>query len=280
MGVAGVNSVLGDLVTPGSGSGIEGRFDLLVSANSGVIAGIVGVLIVGIAAHFFMVRFTMKAKANGEHFEWGTMNPVEMGDRPHPHIILSLIPLIAVFVLYALVGTHISFALAVGIILTIIFGVRYLPTKDRFNVNLSLSRGKALLQSMNAGAVTGPNALLTVIIPAALAAVITSTRAFGMVVGGLSSLHIPGVILIAIVTMILVAITSSPPAALMIALPMVIGVLLGQTQGTLAGVNVAAIMCVAILAAATFETLPFNGMVVLNMDLAIPPTRRATSPWA
>lgn len=268
MGVAGVNSVLGNLVTPGSGSGIEGRFDLLVSANSGVIAGIVGVLIIGIAAHFFMVSFTMKAKANGEHFEWGTMNPVEMGDRPHPHIILSLIPLIAVFVLYALVGTHISFALAVGIILTIIFGVRYLPTKDRFNVNLSLSRGKALLQSMNAGAVTGPNALLTVIIPAALAAVITSTKAFGMVVGGLSSLHIPGVILIAIVTMILVAITSSPPAALMIALPMVIGVLLGQTQGTLAGVNVAAIMRVAILAAATFETLPFNGMVVLNMDLA------------
>ncbi len=268
MGEAGVMSVIGSQIAPDSGSPLAGRFDLVVSSTSGVVVGILGVLIIGIAAHFFMVNFTMKAKARGEHFDWGTMHPVEMNDRPCPNLVLSLIPLIAVFVLYALVGLHISFCLAVGIILTIIFGVKYLPTTDRFNVNISLSRGKALLQSMNAGAASGPNALLTVIVPAALAAVITATPAFGMVVGMLSNLHIPGVILVAVVVMILVAITSSPPAALMIALPMTVGVLLGQTHGTLEGINLHAIMRVAILAAATFETLPFNGMVILNMDLA------------
>ncbi len=258
MGAAGVNSVVGPM----------GRFDLLVNSTSGLIAGIVGVLVIGIAAHFFMVRFTLKAKANGEHFDWGTMRPVEMDNRKCPNIIFSLIPLVAVFVLYAILKLHISIALAAGIVLTIIFGLPYLPTTDRFNVNISLSRGKALLQSMNSGAASGPNALLTVIVPAALAAVITATPAFGMVVGKLAGLHIPGVILCAVVVMILVAITSSPPAALMIALPMIVGISAGQTQGSFAGVNVHALMRIAILAAATFETLPFNGMVILNMDLA------------
>ncbi len=261
MGTAGSMTVLGELVA-------GGRYDLVVNANSGLIAGILGTLIIAVAAHFFMVSFTMKAKERGEHFEWGTMRPVEMNERAHPNIILSLIPLVVVFVLYALVGLHISFCLAIGIILTILFGMKYMPTTDRFNVNLSLSRGKALLQSMNAGASSGPNALLTVIVPAALAAVITATDAFGFVVGALSNLAIPGVILVAVVVMILVAITSSPPAALMIALPMVMGVLMGQTHGTMDGINVQAIMRVAVLAAATFETLPFNGMVILNMDLA------------
>lgn len=271
MGVAGTMTVTGEVVAHGNMAG-------LVTATSGLIAGIIGVLIIGAAAHFYMVSATMKAKANGEHFEWGTMRPVEMNDRPHPHVIVSLLPLIAVFVLYALVGTHISFALAVGIILTIVFGVKFLPTTDRFNVNISLSRGKALLQSMNTGAASGPNALLTVIVPAALAAVITATPAFGMVVGMLSNLHIPPVVLAAVIVMILVAITSSPPAALMIALPMVMGMLMGQTHGTLEGVNVAGIMRVAILAAATFETLPFNGMVILNMDLAHTTHKEAYKP--
>ena len=271
MGVAGTMTVTGELVAHGNMAG-------LVTANSGLIAGIIGVLIIGAAAHFYMVSATMKAKANGEHFEWGSMRPVEMNDRPHPHVIVSLLPLIAVFVLYALVGTHISFALAVGIILTIIFGVKFLPTTDRFNVNISLSRDKALLQSLNGGAASGPNALLTVIVPAALAAVITATPAFGMVVGMLSNLHIPPVVLAAVIVMILVAITSSPPAALMIALPMIMGMLMGMTHGTMEGINVGGIMRVAVLAAATFETLPFNGMVILNMDLAHTTHKEAYKP--
>lgn len=260
MGVAGINSITGEIAAA------SGNFSLIVSSTSGLIAGIVGVLIIAVGAHFIMVRYATKAREAGEHFDWGTMQQTEIEDRPCPNVIVSIIPLVAVFIMYAVFGTHISIALSVGIILAILLGLPYLPMQDRFGN--PISRGRSLVKSLNNGALSFPNAFLTVITPAALAAVITSTAAFGMVVGILSDVNMAPVVLCAIATMILVAITSSPPAALMIALPLVVGALLEKTGGTLSGINVHALMRIGVLAAATLETLPFNGMIVLTLNLS------------
>jgi H+/gluconate symporter-like permease len=90
-----------------------------------------------------------------------------------------------------------------------------------------------------------------------------------MVVGKLYGINVHYVALALISVCLIVAITSSPPAALMVALPIVITLML--TQGTPADVlleRLPGIARVSAIAATTFETLPFNGLIILTLGLA------------
>ena len=118
---------------------------------------------------------------------------------------------------------------------------------------------------LNAGADSYPGALMSVITPAGLAAVVTATSAFGFIVGQLAGLQIPTMALIIIFVCIVVALTSSPPAALMVAIPTLFGIIMASPAA--ATFNPSALMRTAIVAASTFETLPFNGLIILTLGL-------------
>ena len=71
--------------------------------------------------------------------------------------------------------------------MALIFMGNYLPRKDVQGNTVSL--WKAIVSTLNSGSNSYPGALMTLCTPSALAAVITSTAAFGMIVSALSGVH-------------------------------------------------------------------------------------------
>ncbi len=249
-----------------------------VPSYSAPIPGIIAVIIIALGGYLVLTQMIIKAKHNGEHFDPGPTG-ASMGvgqNRETPNFIVSLLPLVVVFVAYTVfpaitgISVNIAVALGLGILTALIFMNGYLPAVGKDGK--PISKGKAIINVLNDGSNTYPNALMTLVTPSALASVITATAAFGMVVNMLSGLHVHYIVLTVIVVCVVVAITSSPPAALMIAIPMALGIFTGQVMGsggTPDQILAAApgMMRVGALAATTFETLPINGLIVMTLNL-------------
>jgi len=108
-------------------------------------------------------------------------------------------------------------------------------------------------------------ALITLVTPAGLAAVVASTAAFGMLIGIMSGMQINPVWFTVLFVCVAVTLTSSPPAALGLALPVIAKLFIWNAAPA---VDPGAVARVAALASTTFETLPFNGMILLSISIA------------
>ena len=230
-----------------------------VTATAAAIPGLIGVLIVIVLGYITLTQMIIKAQERGEVFDAAgiEMTDVMSDDTKLPNFFVALIPLVLVFVLYTIVGLDVAVALTAGNLAVLILMGRYIEKKDG-------SRLKSIIGSLNMGADSYPNALTTVATPSGLATVVTSTAAFGAIVGALSTLNLHPVLLALLVICVVVALTSAPPVALYVGLPVVVGIC--RAKGL--DFNVAAVGRVAALAATTFETLPVNGMCVLTIRLA------------
>lgn len=256
-----------------------------ISPLSAPIPGLIATIIIATCGCATLISMINKAKANGEHFDFGPLTHMqsEMEGHKQPHFVLSLLPLAMVFVLYTILRQDIFLALLAGILVALATMFPYLPRQDRGGSPISLVR--SLVGTVNGGAEGYPNALLSVSTPAGLAGVITATAAFGAVVGFFSGLPVPALVLTIIVVCVVVAITSAPPVALMVAIPMVLGIISGPLIATAANaaavvlpVSAAGIYRTAILAASTFETLPINGLIVLGLSLTRTTHKEAYKP--
>lgn len=244
-----------------------------VSSTAALIPGIVAVIIIAVGGYFSLTHMILKAKHNGEHFDWGHCPKIEMGtERNLPNFFIALIPLITVFAAYtlfpALTGiiVNIAVALGLGIVVAMLLMGRNLPRKDDRGNTISI--GQSFIRTLNHGSDSYPGALMTICTPSALAAVVTATAAFGMVIQVLSGIHAHYIVLAIIAVCVIVAITSSPPAALMVSLPIVLGIMLGQGFSADQVISAApALARVGALAATTFETLPVNGLIILTLKL-------------
>lgn len=257
MGVAGASQFAGE-------NGLN-PMELGISSTMGLIPGVIASLIVAVLSVVTMIVVCKRAMAKGEVFEAGGVEMAPAREGSLPHVVLCILPLIVVFVLYSIVKLDVFYALLAGMILAAILFLPFLPKVDARGNRVTLLG--ALRETFNHGSNQYPNALMSVITPAGLAAVVTSTAAFGAIIGALAGMHVNAIILTVIMTMIIVALTSSPPAALMIVVPIALGVGLGQLQGNIAALPVGAITRISIIAASTFETLPFNGLIVLTLGL-------------
>ena len=230
-----------------------------VTSTSALVPGLVGVVIVIVLGYFTLTTFIIRAKRRGEHFDPGGIESVDVfrEDVKLPNFFVALVPLILVFLLYSVAKLDVAVALVVGNLSALILMGRYIDKKDG-------SRLKGFLQTINAGAAQYPHALATVATPSGLATVVTSTAAFGVVVGALSTLNLHPVLLGMLTICVIVALTSAPPVALYVGLPVVVSIL--ATKGI--DFNPHAMGRVAALAATTFESLPVNGMCVLTIGLA------------
>ena len=109
------------------------------------------------------------------------------------------------------------------------------------------------------------------------ASVVQATPAYEVMVDGLLSLPIPAPLLVVIATAILVGLTGSPPAGLAIVVPVLA-----------ANLDLApeVIHRIATTAATTFDTLPFQGAVIIMLNMAglkhkdgYPPVMMCTVVW-
>lgn len=246
-----------------------------VSAWAAPIPGLIAVIVMVVGGYFTLTHMILKAKRNGEHFEYGAMERlIADADRPLPPFGVAILPLVTVFFLYTVLPnvspiqeTPILIALAGGIAVTLITMGKYLPSKDKNGV--AISKGKSAIKAINIGSDSSPYAFLQLVTPAAIAGVVTATAAFGLVIGALAGLNISYIVLTVIAVAIIVAITSSPPAALMVAMPVVLGIMLGHGIAPDAIIDaIPGIARVGALTATTLETLPFNGFILLTLSLA------------
>lgn len=230
-----------------------------VTSTAGLIPGIISVIIITALCYVTLSKFIINAKRRGEVFDYGEVKVVKVFDdsRKLPNFWLSLTPLVLVFVLYTIFKLDIVIALPSAIVLNLVLMGRYMEKKDGSYI-------KAIIASLNIGSSGYPNALSTISTPSGLAAVVTSTAAFGVIVGALSGLNLHPIWLAFIIICVVVALTSAPPVALFVGLPIVVGILV--SKGIAFDVN--GIGRVSAIAATTFETLPVNGMCVLTIALA------------
>jgi len=229
-----------------------------VSSVSGVVPGIVAVIIIGVGGYFTILHMILKSRRNGESFELGDIPAVKAEDnRKLPPFIVAVLPLITVFVCYTIIKLDITISLCSGILVTIVFMQHYIIREQNGNKITGLT---AIKNSLNFGAETYPNALILIATPAAFAAVIEATKAFEDLVQGLGGLNINMMMLAFITVAIIVLFTSSPPAAIMIALPMISGI--AAAKGL--NLNMNLVLRIAVLTSITFESLPWNGTIILG----------------
>ena len=238
---------------------------LHTSAGAAMIPGFISFVVIEIGVYFICANTIVRAMRRKETFDRGNVQIKEANiDAERPHFIISVIPMLAVFVLF-IIFQNASLSLVVGILATVILMSKYFPKHEGANSGVGSWVGK-IVDSLNGGAMNGATALMTITAAAGFAAVVQHTDAFNAFVGMLFGLPFPPMVTVTILIIVIVAFTSSPPAAL----GMGLGIVMGVANGDLStmGINPDALARVAAIAVSTFETLPVNGLIILTTSLA------------
>lgn len=233
---------------------------LQTSPGAAPIPGFISFIVIEIGIYFICSSFVVRAIKKGETFEWGPCEPLPEDGTKLPHFIPSFIPLVIVFLLFAIVQNA-SLALVCGIVSCILLNAPFF--KDHERKGFPGWAGK-VLGSLNLGATNGATAIMTLCAAAGFAAVVQHTGAFNGMVGQLFGSGMSPLITGIVLAIIIVAFTSSPPAALGIALPMVAAAYIWTAAPVL---NPAALARVSAIAVSTFETLPVNGLILITTGL-------------
>lgn len=248
------------------------------SATAGLIPGLVGVVVILLLSFFYLSKSILKAKKRGEHFEYGALEKQDIPDRSQlPHPVCALIPIIAVFISYAFFKVHVSVALTIGIVGTLIFCGRHFQRKadgsiQARNLNMTAAQSerpfisrflRPTCNALTSGSAMGVNTLMMMSFPAGISAVVAATAAYTAVTSYLGTLPIHPLLLAMLLTCVIVALTASPTAAVPLVCPLMISLFVSQGS-----VEAGAVHRVVSQALATFETLPVNGMVVALIGMA------------
>ena len=240
------------------------------SSAAGLVPGLAAVLVMLLGGGIYLSTSIHKATARGEVFEYGTVAfepPVE--GRKYPPFVISLLPLIAVVVVFNLINNLIP-ALALGFVLSLVLLVPFFQPGEA-------GRGRALINTLNEGGRSTAESLFLGAIVVGFASVVQATPAYQVMVDGLLGLSVPAPLLVVIAVAILVGLTGSPPAGLAIVVPVLA-----------ANLDLApeAIHRIATTAATTFDTLPFQGAVIIMLNMAglkhkdgYPPVMMCTVVW-
>lgn len=242
------------------------------TSNAALIPGIIALVIIGGGIILSISHMAVKDYRRGVVADYSYLGIDTSDEREKPHILLAIIPIIVVFVLFSIVGLHVTASITVGIILAVILFAKYIkPTKTLKEALPQLKpfalKATGIRNTLNDGAMAAPLAVLQVAVVGGFATVVATTPAFGALSEGLMGLPIHPLLIVMIGTFILVAITSAPPAGLQIILPMFAAAFLaaGAFEGI---VSAGAIHRIAAVSCVTFETLPFNGAVMLVLQMA------------
>lgn len=241
------------------------------SSAAGLIPGLAAVLVMVLGGGIYLCKSIHRASDRGEVFEPGNVPfapPTE--GRKYPPFVVALLPLVAVVVLFNLIDNLVP-ALALGFVLSLVLLVPFFPKTEE------LGRGKLLINTLNEGGRSTAESLFMGAIVVGFAAVVQATPAYEVMVNGLLGLNIPAPLLVVIAVAILVGLTGSPPAGLAIVVPVLAGSLDLAPE---------AIHRIATTAATTFDTLPFQGAILIMLSMAdlkhkdgYPPVMMCTVVW-
>lgn len=241
------------------------------NSYAGLVPGLAAVAVMLLGGGIYLSKSIHKATANGEVFSYGNVEFREEAEgKKYPNFWVSLLPLVAVVVLFNLIDNLVP-ALMLGFALALVLMYRNIDPKE------GATRGRTLINTLNEGGRSTAEALLLGGIVVGFATVVQATEAYNVMVDGLLSLPLPQALLVVIAVTILVGLTGSPPAGLQIVVPVLMGTLTLPPE---------AIHRIATTAATTFDTLPFQGAVLIMLSMAdlkhkdgYPPVFMCTVVW-
>lgn len=242
------------------------------NSNAYMIGGIVGSLIIAVGGYFTLVHMILRAKRNRETFELGRCQKPQLSGEL-PNVFVSLLPLLTVFFIYSILGQNIATALFAGIVINIVLMWKYIPHVENDKGKVSIPG--TLKNLMNAGVGNYPNTFLTMLASCGFASVVTSTTTFESLISVMAEVNINIYILCFVMCAVIVALSASPPVAIMISIPAVLSV--AQARGI--AVNTDAIFRIAVFTSITFESLPWNGLVLVSNQLADTTHKEAYKPY-
>ena len=248
------------------------------SSAAGLIPGLAAVAVMVVGGGFYLSKSIHRASARGEMFEYGNVAfapPVE--GRKYPPFVIALLPLVVVVLAFNFLGllipaltSNLVVALALGFVLALALLVPYFQPGE-------LGRGKVLINTLNEGGRSTAESLFLGAIVVGFASVVQATPAYSVLEEGLLSLPLPAPLLVVIAVAILVGLTGSPPAGLAIVVPVLAANLDMAPE---------AIHRIATTAATTFDTLPFQGAIIIMLNMAdlkhkdgYPPIMMCTVVW-
>lgn len=241
------------------------------TSTAAAIPGVLGFLIIEVGSWIMISTLIVRAVRRGEVYDAGEMGEIADDsdpDRKLPNFIVALLPLVVVFVLFSIVGLPVSAALAIGIVLALILMGQNITLTDLLPDMPKLTKPQQIIRTLNDGAVMSTKAVIEISVVGGLATVAASTQAFQALAGNLMSLPIHPLLIVMISVFVLVAITSAPPAGLSIIIPIISDALIQQSGALGISVSPEAVHRICSIACLTFETLPFNGMIVIALGLA------------
>ena len=164
---------------------------LHTSPGAAAIPGFICFIVIEVGVYLICVKCTLSAIKKGETFEKGNVHlPAMDMSAEKPSMVLSLIPLIVVFILFATVGNA-SLALVVGILVAVILMHKYIPASGEASASgVGAFMGK-VIGTLNDGAGQGASAVMTLSAAAGFAAVVQHTQAFNAFVGIIFGLPLP-----------------------------------------------------------------------------------------
>jgi len=218
-------------------------------SNAAMIPGIVGALVEMVTIIWVFTIVVRKARARGEVFSYGPNDTAftENADLPNP--ILSLLPLLFIFVSFNFLKLHISLAVAGGVIISLILFWKQLKLQG-------------VLDVVNSGAETSTTALLLISSVVGFGSVVAATESYQILIGTLMGMSIHPYLQLMICMFVFALVAGSPTATLKMALPTLGPAFI--SQGYAAG----AIHRISAFASTVTDSLPCSGGVVLGVALS------------
>jgi H+/gluconate symporter-like permease len=195
-------------------------------------------------------RLTMKSQKKGEHFDYGPLEHDERPDQKRPHWLLTLLPLLVVYLTYNVVGLPSFLALICGCVLALIlFGV-YIPKEE------GKSRASTLLDCVNKGTNLVPIVILFTMLSGFF---LTQSPSYDYLTSVIAAIPLPSAIILLLMAVILIGvagmagITLSAIFAVSFCIP--------------AGVSVSACSIIIMWSTCVLDTLPNSLGIVMQNQL-------------
>lgn len=222
-------------------------------AIPGIVAGIAGLVI----CIFYSGNYFIRMKKRGENFQSMPNDPNSDEDMERPNVLLSLLPLVVIFLLFNLAKLQISICLLIGTAFVIPLYWKWIRLAAGSERPI-----EALKSQLNKAVGTSGSVALSICAVVGFAAVIQQTDVFNMITGAMVGDGSGSIFMVALIVAVCAGITANSIAGLQVSLAVM------AEKFMAAGVSAAALHRVASAAAQTLDSLPTSAGVVMAHQIS------------
>lgn len=223
-------------------------------STAGMVATIIGAIVEIVVMTVVINILINRDRAKGLHFAYGDTDTKFDESRAVPNFVISLLPLVIIFVLFNIVGLNIVVAELISLPIAVAL----------FWKQLSVGRNITdVCELLNGGAHSCAVGLLTISSVMGYASVVKATTGFTLFVETLLSLELNPYVKLVLGIAILCAITGAASTGILLVLPEVAGVFIGQY-----GLSAAAVHRISAFSSSMLDSLPNCGCYLMATQRA------------